>query len=170
MPCATATSGCARFRMATEADNRHGASGPSAWVQRFAAMVPSGGAVLDVAAGSGRHSRLFLEQGHRVVAVDRDPGRLRDIDGVVVATPDHTHAAISMAAIRAGKHVYCQKPLTHDVYESRMLARRPERPRSPRNWVTRATRRTTSAGPWSGFVTEQSAKCAKCMPGHEAPT
>jgi predicted dehydrogenase len=46
----------------------------------------------------------------------------KNIDGVVVATPDHTHAVISMAAIRAGKHVYCQKPLTHDVYESRMLA------------------------------------------------
>ncbi len=47
----------------------------------------------------------------------------KDIDGVVVATPDHTHAVISMAAMRAGKHVYCQKPLTHDVYEARMLAK-----------------------------------------------
>ncbi len=47
----------------------------------------------------------------------------KDIDAVVIATPDHTHAVISMAAIQAGKHVYCQKPLTHDVYESRMLAR-----------------------------------------------
>jgi len=46
-----------------------------------------------------------------------------DIDGVVVGTPDHTHAVISMAAIRAGKHVYCQKPLTRDVYEARMLAK-----------------------------------------------
>lgn len=44
-----------------------------------------------------------------------------DIDAVVIATPDHTHAVISMAAIKAGKHVYCQKPLTHDVYEARML-------------------------------------------------
>ena len=46
----------------------------------------------------------------------------KDIDGVMIATPDHTHGAISMAAIRAGKHVYCQKPLTHDIYEARMLA------------------------------------------------
>ncbi len=49
--------------------------------------------------------------------------RQKDIDAVVVATPDHTHAVISMAAIQAGKHVYCQKPLTHDVYEARMLAK-----------------------------------------------
>ena len=47
----------------------------------------------------------------------------KDIDGVIIGTPDHTHAVISMAAMRAGKHVYCQKPLTHDVYEARMLAR-----------------------------------------------
>jgi predicted dehydrogenase len=48
--------------------------------------------------------------------------RQKDIDGVVVATPDHTHAVITMAALRAGKHVYCQKPLTHDVHEARTLA------------------------------------------------
>ena len=49
--------------------------------------------------------------------------RQKDIDGLVIATPDHTHAVITMAAIRAGKHVYCQKPLTHDVYEARMLTK-----------------------------------------------
>jgi predicted dehydrogenase len=46
----------------------------------------------------------------------------KDIDAVLIATPDHTHAVITMAAIKAGKHVYTQKPLTHDVYEARMLA------------------------------------------------
>ena len=47
----------------------------------------------------------------------------KDIDAVVIATPDHTHAVIAMAAIRAGKHVYCQKPLCHDIHEARALAR-----------------------------------------------
>jgi len=46
----------------------------------------------------------------------------KELDGVVIGTPDHTHAVISMAAIQSGLHVYCQKPLTHDVYEARTLA------------------------------------------------
>lgn len=49
--------------------------------------------------------------------------RQKDLDGVMIATPDHTHALIAAAAIRAGKHVFCQKPLCHDVFECRELAR-----------------------------------------------
>ena len=45
------------------------------------------------------------------------------IDAVVMATPDHVHAAASMMAIRLGKHVYCEKPLTHTVFEARALAK-----------------------------------------------
>ena len=44
------------------------------------------------------------------------------IDSVNVSTPDHMHAPIAMTAIRLGKHVYCQKPLTHTVHEARQLA------------------------------------------------
>ena len=45
------------------------------------------------------------------------------IDSVNVAVPDHMHAAIAMSAMRAGKHVYCQKPMCHDVAEVRALTR-----------------------------------------------
>jgi len=48
-------------------------------------------------------------------------GMAGGIDGVVVATPDHTHAVASAAAIRAGKPVFCEKPLTRTVHESRAL-------------------------------------------------
>jgi len=44
-----------------------------------------------------------------------------NIDAVSVSTPDHTHAVAAMAAMQRGKHVYVQKPLTHDIYEARML-------------------------------------------------
>jgi len=44
-----------------------------------------------------------------------------DIDAVVVSTPDHTHAVACMAAIKKGKHVFCEKPLAHSVHEVRMV-------------------------------------------------
>jgi predicted dehydrogenase len=52
------------------------------------------------------------------VMIDKEAA---NIDAVTVGTPDHTHAVATMAAIRAGKHVYCQKPLTHTLHECRTV-------------------------------------------------
>ncbi len=44
-----------------------------------------------------------------------------DIDGVVISTAEHTHAYATMPALKMGKHVYCEKPLTHNVFEARLI-------------------------------------------------
>jgi SAM-dependent methyltransferase len=66
--------------MATPHDNK-----PSAWVKRFAPVIPEGGRVLDLACGSGRHARLLAELGYSVEAVDRDAAAidsLRNQEGI----------------------------------------------------------------------------------------
>ena len=60
------------------------------------------------ASGRYRDYRVMLE-------------KRKDIDAVVVATPDHTHAVIAMAAMQRGKHVHVQKPMTRTVSEARAL-------------------------------------------------
>lgn len=51
----------------------------------------------------------------------------KNFDAVSVSTPDHTHAVVAMAAMQLGKHVYVQKPMTHDIYEARKLTEAAER-------------------------------------------
>ncbi|WP_200976136.1 Gfo/Idh/MocA family oxidoreductase [Echinicola sp. 20G] len=51
----------------------------------------------------------------------------KHIDAVTVSTPDHNHAVQALAAMQLGKHVYVQKPLTHDIYEARMLTQAAEK-------------------------------------------
>ena len=59
--------------------NHPGGSSPSPWIIRFAPLVKAGGNVLDIACGSGRHSRYFLEQGYKVVAIDRSVDALANL-------------------------------------------------------------------------------------------
>jgi predicted dehydrogenase len=69
-------------------------------------------------AGSGEHHGCKIYVDFRKMLEKSG----KDIDAVVVAACNHIHAVASMAAIRAGKGVYCEKPLTYSVYESRMVA------------------------------------------------
>ena len=65
-----------------------------------------------------RYPNAKLYKDFRVMLEKED----KNIDAVVVATPDHIHAPASIMAMKMDKHVYCEKPLTHSVYESRMMA------------------------------------------------
>lgn len=54
---------------------------------------------------------------------------LEDMDGIMVATPDHTHASIALPFMQAGKHAYVEKPLTHNIAEARLMAQVAEKNR-----------------------------------------
>ena len=66
----------------TAADANHASPEPSAWVRRWAEFIPRGGRVLDLATGSGRHTRLLAALGHPVEAVDRDADAMSRLDGL----------------------------------------------------------------------------------------
>lgn len=69
----------------------HGGPEPSAWITRFAPLVPAGGSVLDLACGGGRHGRLFLGRNHPVCFLDRDlagVADLRDTAGAELVAAD----------------------------------------------------------------------------------
>ena len=68
-------------------------------------------------AAAKKHSKAETYSDYRRL-LDR-----KDLDAVVVATPDHHHAVATMRALRRGLHVYCEKPLTHTVHEARVLAK-----------------------------------------------
>ena len=66
-------------------------------------------------------SAIAEHQGARAYVDYRKMLEQKDIDAVVVTTPDHTHAVIAMAVMQLGKHLYCEKPLTHNIAEARLL-------------------------------------------------
>ncbi|MGH9314579.1 MAG: Gfo/Idh/MocA family protein [Vicinamibacterales bacterium] len=66
---------------------------------------------------SGTYSGCAEFEDYRELVAKRS-----DIDAVVIGAPDHLHAPMAIAAMRAGKHVFCQKPMAHSVFEARRMA------------------------------------------------
>ncbi|MEG1586695.1 MAG: Gfo/Idh/MocA family oxidoreductase [Bacteroidales bacterium] len=82
----------------------------------------------------------------------------KSIDAVMVATADHTHAIIAAQAIEMGKHVYCEKPLTHTVYETRLLTKLADKHQVATQMGNQGASedgvRKTCEAVWSGMIGE----------------
>lgn len=89
------------------------------------AVVGAGGNLVALCDVDHKYAAKKLEQypnakrykDFRVMLAEMD----KEIDAVVIGTPDHTHAVIALEAMKRGKHVYCEKPLAHSVHEVRAL-------------------------------------------------
>ena len=92
----------------------HESLAPSAWVVRWAQLIPPGGRVLDVAAGSGRHSKWFAAHGHAVDAVDRDAASISSLTG----TPglNAVHADIEAGDWPFPSRAYAAVCVTHYLH------------------------------------------------------
>lgn len=100
-----------------------GVGGQGGWdIEQVAQAGENIVALCDVDSGHAAHT--FKKYPHAKIYKDfREMlEKHKGIDAVVVGTPDHAHAVVSMMAIKLGKHVYCEKPLTRTVYEARALA------------------------------------------------
>ncbi|HIF01141.1 MAG: Gfo/Idh/MocA family oxidoreductase [Pirellulaceae bacterium] len=84
--------------------------------QNIVALADIDSNFLDAASGKYKGARRYTD--FRVL-LETEGDKL---DAVIVGTPDHTHAPAAAMAMRMGKHTYCEKPLTHTVYEARKLA------------------------------------------------
>ncbi len=80
-------------------------------------------ALCDVDWGHAAHTFKKFPNAKRYKDYRKMLDEMKEIDAVVVGTPDHIHAFASMAGIERRKHVYCEKPLTHSVWEARQVAK-----------------------------------------------
>ncbi len=75
--------------------------------------------VEQIAADKGSHAKVKRYTDFRKMLDELG----KSIDAVTVSTPDHTHAPAALMAMRMGKHCFCQKPLTHTIYEARLMSK-----------------------------------------------
>jgi predicted dehydrogenase len=78
-------------------------------------------ALCDVYEGAVEDAARKFPHARKCVDFRRVFDHANDFDAVVVSTTEHTHAFATLPALQLGKHVYCEKPLTHDVYEARVI-------------------------------------------------
>jgi predicted dehydrogenase len=79
---------------------------------------PTAEMIEDFYEGKGERKRLAQYDDFRKMME-----KSKDLDAIVCSTPDHTHAYITLMALKMGKHVYCEKPLTHNIWEAREVAK-----------------------------------------------
>ncbi|MCA9231249.1 MAG: Gfo/Idh/MocA family oxidoreductase [Planctomycetales bacterium] len=78
-------------------------------------------ALCDVSNSNLRQAALDHPQSRQVVDFRKLYDHANDFDAVVVSTSEHTHAFATLPALQLGKHVYCEKPLTHNIWEARVI-------------------------------------------------
>lgn len=95
---------------------------PSSWIAAWAGLVPPGAAILDLAAGNGRHTAFFAARGHRVTALDRDVSNLVPSDTIEVIAADlEDGSPWPLAGRRFGAIVvtnYLHRPLFPTLFET----------------------------------------------------
>jgi predicted dehydrogenase len=113
-----------QIRMAVVGFNGRGQNHIDGFKDQLVALCDCDEKVLGQAADrfERRHGRKLDKIVDFRTLLDRD-----DVDAISIATPNHTHALISILAIQAGKDVYCEKPVSHNVWEGRQIVRAAER-------------------------------------------
>jgi predicted dehydrogenase len=113
-----------QIRMATIGFNGRGGSHINAFRDHLAALCDCDARVL------GRAAERFERSNGRKLDQEQDFRRIldrQDIDAVSIATPNHTHSYIGILAAQSGKDVYCEKPISHGVWEGRQLVHAAQR-------------------------------------------